>query len=114
MVYPNVLASVLCWLVSRLRNPEKAKVRKNHRQKEVIGKMNSGETWTLAESVSTGWSLMNSHWSLYPSKNSGGDCYAFELVGNKMVGNHPINIFFSHFSLLQALLILTQKWFKFR
>lgn len=114
MVYPNVLASVLCWLVSRLRNPEKAKVRKNHRQKEVIGKMNSGETWTLAESVSTGWSLMNSHWSLYPSKNSGGDCHAFELVGNKMVGNHPINIFFSHFSLLQALLILTQKWFKFR
>lgn len=80
--------------MSRLRNSEKEKARENHGlKKEVIGTMKSGETHTLAETLGTGWSLMNSHWSLHPSKNSGGDCHTFELVGNKMVGNHPYNIF---------------------
>ena len=50
-----------------------------------MGITSSGETFTLAEFVGTGWSLMNSDWSLHSCKNSSGDDHIFELVGNKMV-----------------------------
>ncbi|EXC03907.1 hypothetical protein L484_016112 [Morus notabilis] len=74
----------------RLRNSEKAKARESHGlKKEVIGTMKSGETRTLTETVGTGWSLMNSHWSLHPSKNSGGENHICELVGHKMVKFYP-------------------------
>lgn len=58
--------------------------------KEVIGITECGERFTLAEFVGTGWSLMNSQWLLQSSKNSNEDHHIFELVGNKMVGNHTI------------------------
>ncbi|PON38888.1 Glycine-rich domain-containing protein-like [Parasponia andersonii] len=71
------------------RNPEKAKVKENCCPlKEVIG-MTSSEKRTLAEFVGTGWSLMNSQWSLHPCKNSSGDSRIFELVGDKMVKFYP-------------------------
>lgn len=60
-------------------------------RKEVIGIMESGEICTLAEFTGTGWSLMNSHWSLQSSKNSSKDNHIFELVSNKMVGNHTVD-----------------------
>ncbi|KAF4353413.1 hypothetical protein F8388_005015 [Cannabis sativa] len=69
----------------QIRNTEK-KVRENsYARKEVIGMMKSGEIHTLAEFIGTGWSMMNCQWSLFPCKKSSGDCYIFELVGDKMI-----------------------------
>jgi hypothetical protein len=54
-------------------------------RKEVIGITFSGETRTLAEFVGTGWSLMDSHWSLHLQKKSGDDGHLFELMGSRKV-----------------------------
>lgn len=54
-------------------------------RKEVIGITLSGETRTLAEFVGTGWSLMDSRWSLHLQKKSGDDGHLFELMGSRKV-----------------------------
>lgn len=51
----------------------------------MIGITFSGETRTLAEFVGTGWSLMDSHWSLHRQKKSGDDGHLFELMGSRKV-----------------------------
>ena len=102
MMHPEAPAYVVCWVALHLRHPEKATAGDNcFLLKEVIGITKSGETRTLAEFVGSGWSLLNSQWSLHPCKNSGGNCRVFELVGNKMVGNYPVHLS-SDCSLLQA------------
>ncbi|KAG2696055.1 hypothetical protein I3760_07G041000 [Carya illinoinensis] len=58
-------------------------------RKEVIGIMASGETRTLAEFVGTGWSLMDSHWSLQFQKKSSDDGHIFELAGNRTIKFFP-------------------------
>ncbi|KAM2005270.1 hypothetical protein FF1_000513 [Malus domestica] len=70
----------------QMRHPEKAKARENTiLGKEVIGITKSGKISTLAKSVGTGWTLMDSHWSLHREKNSNGDGHLFVLHGEKMV-----------------------------
>lgn len=54
-------------------------------RKEVIGITTSGETLTLAEAAGTGWSLMDSQWSLCLQKKSSLDGHLFELMGSRMV-----------------------------
>lgn len=54
-------------------------------RKEVVAIMSSGETQTLAQFAGTGWSLMDSHWSLHSQKQSSDDGPLFELMGNRMV-----------------------------
>ncbi|GMY12340.1 glycine-rich domain-containing protein 1 [Fagus crenata] len=58
-------------------------------RKEVVGIMSSGETCTLAEVVGTGWSLMDSQWSLHLQKKSSVDGPLFELKGSRMVKFFP-------------------------
>lgn len=71
------------------RHPEKIKARENTiLGKEVIVITKSGKVSTLAKSVETGWSLMDSHWSLHREKNSEGDGHPFVLHGDKMVCIH--------------------------
>lgn len=73
------------------RHPEKAKARENTiLGKEVIGITKSGKISTLAKSVGTGWTLMDSHWSLHREKNSNGDGHLFVLHGEKMVCIHAL------------------------
>ncbi|PQQ01250.1 glycine-rich domain-containing protein 1 [Prunus yedoensis var. nudiflora] len=70
----------------QMRHPEKANPRANTiLKKEVIGITKSGKISTLAESVGTGWSLMDSHWFLHPKKNPNGDGHLFVLQGKNMV-----------------------------
>ncbi|KAL6225041.1 hypothetical protein ACLB2K_003893 [Fragaria x ananassa] len=56
-------------------------------KKEVVGITKSGKICTLAECVGTGWSLIDSHWSLHCEKNSEG--HLFLLKGKKMVKFFP-------------------------
>lgn len=71
------------------RHPEKANPRANTiLKKEVIGITKSGKISTLAESVGTGWSLMDSHWFLHPKKIPNGDGHLFVLQGKNMVCVH--------------------------
>lgn len=73
------------------RHPEKARARENTiLGKEVVGITKSGKISALAKSVGTGWTLMDSHWSLHREKNSNGDGHLFVLHGEKMVCIHAL------------------------
>ncbi|XP_030974427.1 glycine-rich domain-containing protein 1 [Quercus lobata] len=77
-------------VISLQMRDSKDKVKENCiPRKEVIGITTSGETLTLAEAAGTGWSLMDSQWSLYLQKKSSLDGHLFELMGSRMVKIFP-------------------------
>ncbi|KAK4585024.1 hypothetical protein RGQ29_022620 [Quercus rubra] len=77
-------------VISLQMRDSKDKVKENCiPRKEVIGITTSGETLTLAEAAGTGWSLMDSQWSLYLQKKSSLDGHLFELIGSRMVKFFP-------------------------
>ncbi|XP_027332688.1 glycine-rich domain-containing protein 1-like isoform X2 [Abrus precatorius] len=65
-----------------IRTTEKTKINTN---KEVIGKIASGETHLLAELEGTMWSMVNSDWMLQIKKTSDEHKHIFELTGTHKV-----------------------------
>lgn len=61
--------------------------------KEVIGMMESGGTYSLAEFHGTGWSLLGARWSLVFKETLKADSHSCELNGDRMVENSETFLF---------------------
>lgn len=59
--------------------------RKELIRRVVVGMMDSGKKCTLAESIDSGWSLVNSPWSLLLPNTNNDDGHLFELTGPQTV-----------------------------
>lgn len=74
----------------KMRNSKEAVSRNKGGKREVVGMIGcSGETCILAESVETGWALLDSSWFLQLNNKSMVDEYMFKLRGNQPVKLFP-------------------------
>lgn len=73
--------------VSNFRDSKNSKGKIRSLRREVIGTIESGEKFTLAEFAQSEWSIVNSPWSLQlPNKNND-DGHLLELNGPHTVGH---------------------------
>ncbi|KAL0332404.1 UNVERIFIED_CONTAM: Glycine-rich domain-containing protein 1 [Sesamum calycinum] len=73
----------------QMRDLRKSKGKKECRRRVVVGITESGETCTLAESVDSEWSMVNSPWSLKLPNINNDDGHILELAGPQTVRLFP-------------------------